>query len=44
MNNLRAYDEDMAQKIMDEMFVFETSSTSTAAASSCCCAKSSRSR
>src|SRR5258706_444411 len=23
MNNLRAYDEDMAQKIMDEMFVFE---------------------
>jgi len=23
MNNLRSYDEDMAQKIMDEMFVFE---------------------
>ena len=44
IDNVREYDPELAQKILDEMFVFENLSTSTTAASSPSCARCSPTR
>jgi flagellar motor switch protein FliG len=44
LDSIREYDPDLAQKILDEMFVFENLLDLEDRASSCCCAKFSPSR